>query len=314
MRRSFHGGEQMISEKKKIFHDLRASVMLLLLTVMYAAVALIGLGDREVPVTQPDMGEGNMRSCLAYAAFDTAYDLEALLLYKGLGVCGVTIYVPDESVEAYKTATNWNTYASRILPISEYAMVILPRENYTLTSEVQLSLQYYGEDVMPVWSVISDVATIDENGLLTFTSAGTAIVTASYNGESESKTYTYKEAEIITQADITDENLIRTSAGGGRNEFVVLVAEASNYTISVQVASGAPIKSCIHIKRSTGWADNEYDGGWINPGVTQVVTETKDADRSCPYAGVGFTYTSGAGFPTAEEVQQYCVIKIELVE
>lgn len=28
------------------------------------------------------------------------------------------IYVPSESVEAYKTATNWSTYASRIKPIS----------------------------------------------------------------------------------------------------------------------------------------------------------------------------------------------------
>lgn len=37
------------------------------------------------------------------------------------GSLGVTptIYVPDESVEAYKTATNWSTYASSILPISE---------------------------------------------------------------------------------------------------------------------------------------------------------------------------------------------------
>lgn len=30
------------------------------------------------------------------------------------------IYVPDESVEAYKTATNWSTYADRIKPLSEY--------------------------------------------------------------------------------------------------------------------------------------------------------------------------------------------------
>ena len=29
------------------------------------------------------------------------------------------IYVPDESVNAYKTATNWTTVASRIHPISE---------------------------------------------------------------------------------------------------------------------------------------------------------------------------------------------------
>lgn len=32
-----------------------------------------------------------------------------------------SIYVPDTSVEAYKTATNWNSYASRIFPISQLA-------------------------------------------------------------------------------------------------------------------------------------------------------------------------------------------------
>ena len=31
-----------------------------------------------------------------------------------------TIYVPDESVEAYKAATNWVNYASIIKPLSEY--------------------------------------------------------------------------------------------------------------------------------------------------------------------------------------------------
>ena len=30
------------------------------------------------------------------------------------------IYVPDESVEAYKTATNWSTWADYIYPLSEY--------------------------------------------------------------------------------------------------------------------------------------------------------------------------------------------------
>jgi hypothetical protein len=30
------------------------------------------------------------------------------------------IYVPDESVEAYKSATNWSAYADRIKPMSEY--------------------------------------------------------------------------------------------------------------------------------------------------------------------------------------------------
>ena len=33
------------------------------------------------------------------------------------------IYVPDASLEAYRNATNWNTYASRILPMSEFETV-----------------------------------------------------------------------------------------------------------------------------------------------------------------------------------------------
>lgn len=33
---------------------------------------------------------------------------------------GLFIYVPDESVEDYKAATNWNNYADYIYPLSEY--------------------------------------------------------------------------------------------------------------------------------------------------------------------------------------------------
>ena len=42
------------------------------------------------------------------------------------------IYVPDASVEAYKAATNWNTYASRIKGITELAT-----DNSTLYAEIQ---------------------------------------------------------------------------------------------------------------------------------------------------------------------------------
>lgn len=31
-----------------------------------------------------------------------------------------SIYVPDESVETYKTATNWSAYANKILPLSQF--------------------------------------------------------------------------------------------------------------------------------------------------------------------------------------------------
>lgn len=42
------------------------------------------------------------------------------------------IYVPDASVESYKSATNWNTYASRIAPISQ-----LQDDNPTLYAEIK---------------------------------------------------------------------------------------------------------------------------------------------------------------------------------
>jgi hypothetical protein len=42
------------------------------------------------------------------------------------------IYVPDVASEAYKTATNWSAYASRIFPISQ-----LPSDNPTLYDEIK---------------------------------------------------------------------------------------------------------------------------------------------------------------------------------
>lgn len=42
------------------------------------------------------------------------------------------IYVPDASVEAYKTATNWSSYASRIFPISQ-----LSTDNPDLYNEIK---------------------------------------------------------------------------------------------------------------------------------------------------------------------------------
>ena len=47
------------------------------------------------------------------------YTAKSTTLFGALGV-DVTIYVPNESVEAYKAATTWSGYASRIKGISEY--------------------------------------------------------------------------------------------------------------------------------------------------------------------------------------------------
>ena len=55
---------------------------------------------------------------------------------------------------------------------------------------LQLTCYYLGEIVTPQWSVEGD-ATINANGLLTFNSEGEIIITATYNGVSESNTYEY---------------------------------------------------------------------------------------------------------------------------
>lgn len=51
-----------------------------------------------------------------------------------------TIYVPDESVEAYKTATNWSSYASMIYPMSEFGAY----EDVTANYEMEVG-QAYGQ-------------------------------------------------------------------------------------------------------------------------------------------------------------------------
>ena len=69
-------------------------------TTVLASAFFSGKKLKEVimePTTPPTLGKN---------AFSTSYVLES-------------IYVPDASVNAYKTADNWNTYESYIKPISE---------------------------------------------------------------------------------------------------------------------------------------------------------------------------------------------------
>lgn len=43
-------------------------------------------------------------------------------LINGYGNNGWIFYVPDDSVSAYKTATNWSAYASRIFSLTQFAI------------------------------------------------------------------------------------------------------------------------------------------------------------------------------------------------
>ncbi len=80
-------------------------MMLWLLVLAYSVLAFVNLGDGAAPVTQPDMGDGDVRQCISYAVFEQPQHMDSLMLYKGLGTCGVTAYIPDESGENWVEVT-----------------------------------------------------------------------------------------------------------------------------------------------------------------------------------------------------------------
>ena len=105
------------------------------------------------------------------------------------------IYVPDESVEDYKKTTGWASYASNIKSLSDYIWDITPDGGF-VDSTTQITVKYDGEEVKPQFSIESNVATIDDNGLLVFSDYGEATVTITYNGESVTIIYKYSQAPI----------------------------------------------------------------------------------------------------------------------
>lgn len=111
------------------------------------------------------------------------------------------IYVPDESVQAYKEATIWKDFATQILPISVLDNIrIEPDGGNFSDSEVSIKAFYKGSQVSANWSVDSDIATISSEGVLTFTDYGSVQVTATYDGKSTTRTFSYTNGYILNKA------------------------------------------------------------------------------------------------------------------
>lgn len=74
-----------------------------------------------LPATITSVGKETFRSCLSLSHIkilaETPPSLDAMAFFETNST--FLIYVPDASVEAYKTATNWSAYADRIKGISE---------------------------------------------------------------------------------------------------------------------------------------------------------------------------------------------------
>lgn len=120
------------------------------------------------------------------------------------------IYVPDASVEAYKTATNWNQYADRIKPLSEaYIILLLARDKY-IGRRFNIKLLYgplYEYEKGVTWSITSgsEYASIDQEGNVTINESAnnnviTVRATSIYNDtiyDDIDITVTYADSEYL---------------------------------------------------------------------------------------------------------------------
>lgn len=96
-------------------------------------LALASIGDNafngcssmksiELPSTMTSIGANAFQYCTGLILVSITADTPPSLGSSAFADCPALtgIYVPDESVEAYKAATNWSAYANKILPLSQY--------------------------------------------------------------------------------------------------------------------------------------------------------------------------------------------------
>ena len=78
-----------------------------------------------LPSTLKEIGEKAFYGCSSLATLLCNTPVPPVLGSNALinTASSLSIYVPDESVEAYKSATNWSAYADRIKPMSEYVEI-----------------------------------------------------------------------------------------------------------------------------------------------------------------------------------------------
>ena len=97
------------------------------------------LATFEIGASVTSIGAGAFNGCTSMQSFICrATTPPTLANANAFGSNPCVFYVPDASLEAYKTATNWSAYADRIHPLSEIEGVVI-EPGYKLDSDGSLS-------------------------------------------------------------------------------------------------------------------------------------------------------------------------------
>ena len=280
---------------------------------------------------------GNSLTKIADNAFNGCSNLKELILLSETPPTlsaaipsQTTIYVPDASVEAYKTASGWSSYATRIKDISslpidnpslyeevkEYLVgyvadfIFGPVDRITFLPTLQLYTYYLGETIQPQYT-IQGSATVDENGLLTFSEEDIVTVTATYEGYSISRVYTYYDA--ITEEALTVDNLdYYPNSGNKRWSFRIPDQDlSSNFICIVEVLAGSPINAGCAVGSNYNSWDKHYDlfdSSWVSPGKSYTFTKSMYS-RNDGILSISFKRVSGSIDITVEEIKQWIRFK-----
>ena len=193
------------------------------------------------------------------------------------------IYVPDQSVEAYKSAEGWLDYTDKIKPLSDYTFKITPNGS-CVEKETQITVKYEGQVITPIFSIESDVATIDENGLLVFSDYGTATVTITYNGESVARVYQYSQAPIENGVALQNNGTTTANASMSTVGFVTC---NPNTQIKWGVTGGTLGVLCEYKEDGT-FVD--YWGAQSNPRTINVTANSTKVKASFSTANLADAY------------------------
>lgn len=199
------------------------------------------------------------------------------------GTALTSIYVPDASLEAYKTATNWNTYADRIKPLSGYDNLFIHNGVTTYSPMVQIITKYRGEVVKPQYSVNGN-ATIDADGLLTFNGGGVVIVTATYNGMTATKNIEYIVTPLEQGVSLRNDGTVQSAADFSVVGFIPTGGATS---IKWGVTGGTIGTLCEYTENGTC---QDYWGGSSNPRTVNIKATSTQVKATFSTANLDYAY------------------------
>ncbi len=103
------------------------AIVLCIIMILYCALSFYGLGDTVSPQTQPDMAVEGKSEYMTYIALEEKTELSHLMVYKGLGTCGITVYKADEESESWKQIAYQvcdNIYSWEAIELKESARLL----------------------------------------------------------------------------------------------------------------------------------------------------------------------------------------------